>query len=297
MIEVKALTLTYPSGKGVFELDFIIKAGEIVGYLGPNGAGKTTTIRALLGFMKVDSGSCSIGGLDCFLDAQLIQKTLGYIPGEMSFFDDMNGDEFLMFILDLRGVKDQSRMHELLELFELDPKGKIKKFSKGMKQKLGIIAAFMHDPSVLILDEPTSGLDPIMQHRFIELIKSEQAKGKTILMSSHLFEEVEKTCDRVIIIKDGKIVAMSDVHALKKNKRIGFIIETQELQLGLSHLKSNGFDPILKEDGSILCHITEPETDRFIKTLATFSCTSVHEVVQTLEEVFLKYYGSEGIRP
>lgn len=294
MIEVKKLTLTYPSGKGVFELDFVVKQGEVVGYLGPNGAGKTTTIRALLGFMKVDSGSCSIGQMDCFKDAQAIQKTLGYIPGEMSFFNDMTGEEFLKFLLDLRGIRDEQRKNELIELFDLDPKGQIKKFSKGMKQKLGIISAFMHNPNVLILDEPTSGLDPIMQHRFIELIKSEKKKGHTILMSSHLFEEVEKTCDRVIIIKDGRIVVESDVHALKKTKRTGFVIETDETLKALNILRTNGFHPEKTQEGMIICYLLESEIDLFIKCLSRIALYSLHEVGQTLEEIFLKYYKTEG---
>lgn len=294
MIKVNALTLTYPSGKGVFDLNFVIKQVEVVGYLGPNGAGKTTTIRALLGFMKVNSGSCTIGDMDCFCDAQAIQKTLGYIPGEMSFFNDMTGEEFLTFLLNLRGIKSHQRKNELIELFELDPKGLIKKFSKGMKQKLGIISAFMHNPSVLILDEPTSGLDPIMQHRFIELIHSEKKKGSTILMSSHLFEEVEKTCDRVIIIKDGKMVVESDVHALKKTKRTGFLIETDEALKALNILGEQGFHPEQTKEGLILCYLMESEIDLFIKALSRISLYSLHEVGQTLEEIFLKFYGTEG---
>ena len=237
MIEVKNLTMKYPSGKGVFELNFSVKDGEVMGYLGPNGAGKTTTIRALLGFMIPSLGSCSINGLDCFKDATEIQKKLGYIPGEISFFDDMNGDEFLKMLQDLRGIKDYTRMNELLELFELIPKGKIKKFSKGMKQKLGIVSAFMHNPDVYILDEPTSGLDPIMQNKFIDLILQEKAKGKTILMSSHIFEEVEKTCDNVIIIKDGRIVIQSDVHTLKSTQRNGYDVKVLQHEEAIGMLK------------------------------------------------------------
>jgi len=150
MIDVNNLTLTYPSGKGVFDLDFSVKQGEVMGYLGPNGAGKTTTIRALLGFMQPNAGSCMIGGLDCTKNAPAIQKSLGYIPGEITFLEDMNGDVFLKFIHEMRGTKDTMRQKQLMDMFEINPKGKIKKFSKGMKQKLGIITAFMHDPDVLI---------------------------------------------------------------------------------------------------------------------------------------------------
>lgn len=229
MIEVKNMTLTYTNGKGIFDVDFSINDGEVTGYLGPNGAGKTTTIRGILGFMKPNQESCSIKGLDSITDARDIQETLGYIPGEISFFDDMDGDEFLQFMQKMRKNKDITRQKELSDLFELDPRGKIKRFSKGMKQKLGIVSAFMHDPDIYVLDEPTSGLDPLMQNRFIELILKEKARGKTILMSSHVFEEVEKTCDNVIIIKDGRIVEKSDIQTLKNAQRKGFVIKPANL--------------------------------------------------------------------
>lgn len=172
-------------------------------------------------------------GLDCTNNAPEIQKTLGYIPGEIAFLDGMNGDEFLKFMHDMRGTKDISRQKQLIEIFEFDPKGKIKKFLKGMKQKLGIVAAFMHNADVLILDEPTSGLDPLMQNRFVELVLSEKAKGKTILMSSHIFEEVEKTCDNVLIIKDGRIVKQSDAQTLKNSQRKGFLVKPTDVAFAL----------------------------------------------------------------
>lgn len=294
MIDVKRLTLKYPSGKGVFELDFSVKKGEVMGYLGPNGAGKTTTIRALLGFMQPNSGTCSIGGLDCTNRAPEIQKTLGYIPGEIAFLDDMNGDEFLKFMHDMRGMKDTSRQKQLIEMFELDPKGKIKKFSKGMKQKLGIITAFMHDPDVLILDEPTSGLDPLMQNRFVELILNEKAKGKTILMSSHIFEEVEKTCDNVLIIKDGRIVKQSDVQTLKNSQRKGFIIRPDNVASASQLLKSAGFDVYTTTGDSVEVFVTGENVDRFIKTAAQFTVLNFDVKTQSLEDIFMHFYGREG---
>lgn len=146
----------------------------------------------------------------------ILNKHLGYIPGEMAFFDDMTGQEFLAFMAKYRGYVDIKRQQELIELFELNPQGKIKKMSKGMKQKLGIISAFMHDPDILILDEPTSALDPLMQKRFIDLIAKKKEKGKTILLSSHIFEEVERTCDRVGIIRQGKMVTVDSIETLRK---------------------------------------------------------------------------------
>ena len=153
--------------------------------------------------------------MDCWRQRERIQRELGYIPGEIAFFDDMTGEEFLRFLEKYRGRAGGSRKAELLEMFELSPKGKIKKMSKGMKQKLGIVAAFMHDPRILLLDEPTSGLDPLMQNRFIQLLDAEKAKGKTILLSSHIFEEVERTCDRVGIIRAGRLVADDPVETLR----------------------------------------------------------------------------------
>ncbi|WP_235601380.1 ABC transporter ATP-binding protein [Tissierella sp. P1] len=201
VITVSNLTKDYGKNRGIFDLSFEIHKGEVFGYLGPNGAGKTTTIRHLLGFLNADKGECHIGQLNCRTDAEQIQRDLGYLPGEIAFFDDMSGIGYLKFIANMRGMKNFEKMNELISYFELDPSGRIKKMSKGMKQKIGIVSAFMHDPSTLILDEPTSGLDPLMQNKFIELILNEKSKGKTILMSSHSFEEVERTCDRIGIIK------------------------------------------------------------------------------------------------
>lgn len=294
MIQAKGLILKYPSGKGVFDLDFKVKQGEVMGYLGPNGAGKTTTIRALMGFMKPDGGTCSINGKDCFAHAPQIQQILGYIPGEISFVEGMKGDEYLKFISQMRGSLDTSRQKELLDMFELAPKGSIKKFSKGMKQKLGIVAAFMHDPQVLILDEPTSGLDPLMQNRFVELVISEKAKGKTILMSSHIFEEVERTCDNVLIIKEGRIIAQSDIDSLKSSQRKGFIVKTADISQAAELFKSKGFE--LGETGrsGIEVFVTGESIDKFGKTLSQITLLGLDATNQTLEDIFMHYYAREG---
>jgi ABC-2 type transport system ATP-binding protein len=159
--------MLYSSKKGIEDVSFQVKEGEVFGYLGPNGAGKTTTIRCMLGFMKAQTGEIIINGLNSWSDAAKIQSSVGYIPGEMALFDEMTGIEFLNFQLQMRNVKDKSRLNELLVRFDLDPKGKIRKMSKGMKQKVGLITAFMHDPQIYILDEPSSGLDPLMQQVFV----------------------------------------------------------------------------------------------------------------------------------
>ena len=213
VIEIKDLTRGYGHGKGMFDISFNVEQGEVFGFLGLNGAGKTTTVRHLVGFIKNRSGTCTINGHDCWKESAYINKHLGYIPREMAFFDDMTGHEYLAFMAKYRGHVDIKRQQEL---FELNPQGKIKKMRKDMKQKLGIISAFMHDPDILILDEPTSALDPLMQKRFIDLIAKEKEKGKTILLSSHIFEEAERTCDRVGIIRQGKMVTVDSIETLRK---------------------------------------------------------------------------------
>lgn len=216
VIHIEHLTRDYGDNKGVFDLSLDIDRGEVFGFLGPNGAGKTTTIRHLLGFLRPRQGLVEINNLRVWDNYADILKDVGYIPGEIAFFDKMNGLEYLRFIQQYR-KDDADRMKELIDMFELNPRVKIKKMSKGMKQKVGIVQAFMHDPDILILDEPTSGLDPLMQQRFIELLAKEKRRGKTILLSSHMFEEVEKTCDRIGIIRNGRMVALSTVEELRKH--------------------------------------------------------------------------------
>ena len=298
MIDVQNLTLTYPSGKGVFELNFQIDEGEVVGYLGPNGAGKTTTIRALLGFMHSDSGSCSIRGLNCREHAPEIQRFLGYIPGEITFPDNMRGDEYLRLIHDMRGGGNGGtgqRQNELLEMFELDPRGKISKFSKGMKQKLGIVAAFMHAPEVLILDEPTSGLDPLMQNRFVELIRKEREDGKTILMSSHSFEEVEKTCDNVLIIRDGRIIHTASATELQSSRLRKYVLRSGEQEALAQALAEAGFtsDYSDEQDGLVVM-VQGDSVDKFVKTISEFGINDLSQHSQTLEELFMRFYQKGG---
>lgn len=215
VLQIDHLTRNYGGGKGIFDVSFSIDEGEVFGFLGPNGAGKTTTIRHLMGFIRPKQGRCCINGKDCWKARAEIQESLGYIPGEINFFDDMSGREFLRFMARYRRMPAENRQKELLDRFELNPKSKIKKMSKGMKQKLGIVAALMHDPQILILDEPTSGLDPLMQNLFIQLIAEEKARGKTVLLSSHIFEEVERTCDRVGIIRQGRMAAIDSIDTLR----------------------------------------------------------------------------------
>ena len=267
IIETKNLTKSYADFTAVSGIGLHIPKGAVYGFLGPNGAGKTTTIRHLMGFLKPKAGSCQIDGFDSWKNRDQIQNRLGYIPGEISFFDDMTGKEFLKFISDYHDIGKDNRIKEMLERFELDPRGKIKKMSKGMKQKLGIVAAFMHDPGILILDEPTSGLDPLMQNRFIELIAEEKKKGKTILLSSHMFEEVERTCNCIGMIRNGKLVAVDSVETLRERHMHTYTVRLDSPELAEDF--SRDFEG--KCDGN---HVTVAAK-------------------QSLETIFMDYYGGE----
>jgi len=293
VIEINSLTRDYGEGKGIFDLSFSVGKGEVFGFLGPNGAGKTTTIRHLMGFIKAKKGSCTVGGLDCWKQSEEIQKNLGYIPGEMSFFDDMTGMEFLKFTSKYRGVNANGQMKKLIERFELNAGGKLKKMSKGMKQKVGIISAFMHEPEVLILDEPTSGLDPLMQNRFTELVIEEKSKGKTILMSSHMFEEVERTCHRVAIIKDGRLAAMDSVDALKAEQVKQYIITLENSKLAES-FAAEGLHIKGVEKNRVTVTVKN-NIGELIAVMNRYPVTNISAPGQSLEEIFMQYYG-EGVR-
>ena len=291
MIVTNHLTKNYGNGKGIFDVSLSVRKGEVFGYLGPNGAGKTTTIRHLMGFIRQDSGSACVLGMDCFADCDRIQRSLGYLPGEIALFDQMSGRAYLRFIADMKGMKDRSRMEELIEFFELNPEGKIRKMSKGMKQKIGIIAAFMHRPDILILDEPTSGLDPLMQNRFVELILQEKKRGATILLSSHIFEEIEKTCDRTAFIRDGKIIAVEEMEGIAKKKKKQYDVTFENAQQAQSFVGSlSGTDAQADGNHVIVSAVGKP--GRILSQIAGADPVDVDIRTQSLEELFLHFYGA-----
>ncbi|WP_346888919.1 ABC transporter ATP-binding protein [Clostridium sp. UBA1056] len=290
-IEIKQLTKDYGNKKGVFDLNISVKKGEVFGFLGPNGAGKTTTIRNLLGFIRPDQGSCTINGMDCYKDAEKIQESLGYLAGEIAFLDDLTGKQMIEFIASMKRFKDKTKMYDLMERFDLDPKGKIKKMSKGMKQKVGIVCAFMNDPDIIILDEPTSGLDPLMQNRFIDLILEEKSKGKTIFMSSHIFEEIERTCDKTAIIKDGKIVAIEDMETLKE-KKSKFYVVTLNSKADVDRFVKEGLDIVDINERKVTVSVNG-DVLSFIKLISGYNVKDLDTKSKTLEEIFLHFYGGE----
>lgn len=298
VIEVNHLTKDYGYGRGVFDVSFHIEEGEVFGFLGPNGAGKSTTIRHLMGFSKPSSGDTKIFGLDSFKDYSEILSNVGYIPGEIALPAGLTGYEFISMMQDMYGIHNQEMLDRMLALFELNDnvlKGDTKHMSLGVKRKLAIVTAFMSDPQVLILDEPTSGLDPVMQQRFIDFIIEEKNRGKTILLSSHIFSEVDATCDRIAIIKDGKIVSefvANDLkHASLKQYRIVF--ENKE---DYEHFMS-GFDPkfisIIKdkpEKNKVFIAADDKDVNKVISYLSNFKVKEFNNIKESLEDYFMKFY-------
>ncbi len=215
VIETEKLTKFYGSHRGVVEVDLVVEQGEIYGFLGPNGAGKTTTIRLLLDLLRPTSGRAFVFGIETTADPVAIHRRIGYLPGEFALFDRLTGGQTIDYFANLRGGVDASYQADLVARFDLDPSRRFKEYSKGNKQKVGLVIALQHRPDLLVLDEPTSGLDPLVQQTFFELLRETVAEGRTAFLSSHILGEVEKTCHRVAIIRDGRLVTIDRVEALR----------------------------------------------------------------------------------
>ncbi|KAF1305699.1 ABC transporter ATP-binding protein [Enterococcus saccharolyticus] len=291
VITIDHLTKDYGNNKGVFDVTLTIKAGEVYGYLGPNGAGKSTTMRHLMGFSKPQTGSVKIFGMDCWTEQKEIQKRIGYLPGEISFPDDMTGLHYLKLIANMRKMTDFSYATELLDYFEINPNAGIKRMSKGMKQKIGIVAAFMHRPELLLLDEPTSGLDPLMQNRFIELMEKEKAEGKTIILSSHIFEEVEKTCDRIGMIRNGHLIKEVTVDELRHSQLKTYKIEFIDSH-ALTDLKQIYPEATYRTaENQMIVTINDSNINQLLAVLSKHNVRFLKEEKHTLEEYFMQFYG------
>lgn len=292
MLKVEGLTKRFSNGRGIEDVSFTVARGEVFGFLGPNGAGKSTTIRHIMGFMKPDRGSVTINGLDAWSSQGTVQKHTGYLPGEINFIDGMTGKGFLDFMASMQSVKDTGKRDALIDRLQFDAATPIRKMSKGMKQKVGIVAAFMHSPDVIILDEPTSGLDPLMQKIFIELVLEEKAAGTTFLMSSHSFQEIERTCDRAAIIKDGKIIAINNIHELQSMQRKLFeiIFETAE---EAERFTASGLQVVSRE-GNLVRIAIQGNYNEFTREIAGYRIRSLDVTTQNLEDIFMNYYDRGG---
>ena len=303
VIIVDHLTKDYGHGRGVFDVNFLVHRGEVFGFLGPNGAGKSTTIRHIMGFSRPQSGQTLVEGLESFKNYHKILGNVGYLPGEIALPEGLTGWEFIQMMSDLRHCSDRKMLDFLLEKFELNPAGETKKMSLGDKRKLAIIAAFMSDPDILVLDEPTSGLDPVMQQVFIEFIKSEKKRGKTILLSSHMFNEVEATCDRIAIIKDGRIVSTFVTNDIKHNQNKNFKVQfknSSSYKEFVKLLPKKRKDDVTVKKPSIaetndkqlwaIVAINDGFVDKFIEILEKFEVAKFEEIKFTIEDYFMQFY-------
>lgn len=295
VIRAEHLTKDYDLGRGVFDLNFEIRKGEMIGLVGTNGAGKTTTIRQIMGFVKPSSGSVTINGLECYANADIISKQIGYVPGEIAFPDLRTGISFLKMQAELHGLKDLSYANELISRLALDPRANLKRMSKGMKQKTALVAALMTDPDIIIMDEPTTGLDPLMREQFIEIIKEQHKRGKTILMSTHVYEEVEDTCDRVILLDFGKIIDIAELKKVANPEIQEFEIAFESPEERERFLKGKIEYPC-KEEGKrkIRIQIPRAETPGFMKRLADFKLAYIDEVHDTLAKYFGRKFKEGG---
>lgn len=301
IIEIDHLTKDYGFSRGVFDVSFHVKKGEVFGFLGPNGAGKSTTIRHLMGFSKPDTGSIRIFGMETFDRYHQILNKVGYIPGEIALPQGLTGWEFIRMMQDLQGIHNEERLSDMLTLFELDDKvlcGETKRMSLGVKRKLAVVSAFMSDPDVLILDEPTSGLDPVMQEVFIRFIHEEKARGKTILLSSHIFSEIDNTCDRIAIIKDGRIVSefvADDLkHATRKNYNITFE-NNDDLSVFLSRKEDIPSMMLLStSENTVYISVEDNDLNTLISMLSELSVSLFSNRKETLEDYFMKFYKEDN---
>lgn len=278
----------------MFDVSFSVDAGEVFGFLGPNGAGKSTTIRHLMGFSQPQKGQTLIEGKNSWKYHDQILKQVGYIPGEIALPDGLSGWDFLNMMAELKGCQNRDYLNGLLKRFELDPKGDTKRMSMGVKRKLAIVAAFMNDPAILIMDEPTSGLDPVMQDVFIDYIKQEQDRGKSILLSSHIFSEVDATCQRIAIIKDGRIVDDFDAASFrhKKNKafEVHFAKPGQLAEFKARYAEASGFTVEASTADTAVIGVNDDTVNELTRALAAYDVASMTEHKVTLQDRFIKFY-------
>ena len=292
VIDTAKLTKYYGKQLGIEDVDLEVKRGEVFGYLGPNGAGKTTTIRTLLDFIRPTRGSATVFGLDIRQSSVDIHRRVGYLNGELALYNNMTGEDLLKYLGNLRGGLDWKYVQELAARFQCDLPRRIQGLSMGNKQKLGLLQAFMHKPELLILDEPTNGLDPLMQHEFYDLLTETKKEGRTIFLSSHILPEVEKVCDRVGIIRQGKLVTVETIEALKSHS-------VRQLEIHFARAipieKFNnvpGIRDILVQDKLLTCNVVG-SLDALVKAAAQFEVINIISHEPSLEDIFMTYY-NEG---
>ncbi len=292
LIEIKDLTKDYGDSKGIFDINLNIDKGEMIGFVGTNGSGKTTTIRNILGFIKPTKGTVTVNGLNTWENQSEVSKLIGYVPGEIAFPDLKTGTSFLKSQAEYLGVTDLSYANSLIEKLQLDPRANLKRMSKGMKQKTALVAALMADKPIIILDEPTTGLDPLMRDAFLEIIKEEHKKGKTIFMSSHMFEEMEDTCDKVALISNGHIVDVCNMNDIRNRSVSDFKIEFNN-KSDYNKFLNNNYKIIRKQDefNQVTIEIEKAKINVLFKDLKNYDIKFISEVKYTLEKHFKEKLG------
>lgn len=289
VIEIKDLTKDYGSNQGIFDINLNIEKGEMIGFVGTNGSGKTTTIRNIMGFIKPTSGQVLVNNKSSWEHASEIVKDIGYVPGEIAFPDLKTGIDFLKCQAEFLNMKNMDYANELIERLQLDPRANLKRMSKGMKQKTALVAALMNDAPIIILDEPTTGLDPLMRVTFLDIIKEEHKKGKTIFMSSHMFEELETTCDRVALINDGKIIDVVNMDNIRNRPIKDFKIEFKSTDDYKNFLKEKyTITRKQKQYNQVTISINAKDTGELLKTLKNYDVKFISEIPYTLEKHFKK---------
>lgn len=294
IIEINNLTKDYGQGRGVYDVSFSIEEGECFGFLGPNGAGKSTTIRHIMAFSKPDKGNIKILGLETWKHREQILEKVGYLPGEIALPKAFTGKEFLDEMKKLKHVKDDAFLNYLIDTFKLDTSLPCKEMSLGMKRKTAIVACFISDPDILIMDEPSSGLDPQMQEVFIAFVKKEKERGKTILLSSHIFEEVNDTCDRIAVIKDGHIVSIINTNSLKHNSLKTYSITFKDKNSLSAFLTKKLYDwdviDYSIKEYKVVVSLEDSDVNYFFSFLSKLNPLDIRIQSQTLEEYFMSFY-------
>jgi len=294
VIHTEALTKAYGAHRGIIDLDLDVEEGEIFGFLGPNGAGKTTTMRVLLDLIRPTSGRAEVFGIQTTADPVAIHRRLGYLPGEFDLYDRLTGGDTIGYFANLRGGVDRTYAAQLVERLGLDPSRKFKEYSKGNKQKVGLVVALQHQPDLLILDEPTSGLDPLVQQTFFEVVREARADGRTVFLSSHVIGEVDRTCDRVAIIREGRLVQVDRIEAIR---RLAF----HHVELSFANpVAPSIFEAIdqvseLVADGSTMKMRVNGPIGAVIAAAAPHGLLDVVSREPNLEDVFLAQYGGTTV--
>ncbi|MFI8536537.1 ATP-binding cassette domain-containing protein [Streptomyces aquilus] len=290
-ISVSGLVKTFGRTRALDGLDLTVATGEVHGFLGPNGSGKTTTIRVLLGLLRPDAGEVRLLGADPWRDAVALHRRLAYVPGDVSLWPKLTGGEIIDVFGRMRGDLDRARRDELLERFELDPTKKARTYSKGNRQKTGLVAALASRAELLILDEPTSGLDPLMETVFQDCIREVKAEGRTVLLSSHILAEVETLCDRVDIIRSGRTVESGSLAELRHLTRTSIDVSTTRPLTGLRELP--GVHDVRADGDRARFDVDTDRLDEAVRHLTGFGIRTLTSRPPTLEELFLRHYGDE----